>query len=207
MPFKPRHDAIALSAHPRGLQDHKCCLLKTHTPAPLKRINRSTRFHQISCMGEPFANNAARVRSEFCTICPYSQIFLELTTPLGTTKPQRADFNGPLIEVDEERTFDNVEELVVVIVLVPVVFALNNTETNHGTIHLAERLVVPLVGAGIRQGPFIDQFERLKRDVQPGFVLIGVHDSAFLAGQGRAASHDDRPRHTRRSFGGWPGEV
>jgi hypothetical protein len=47
----------------------------------------------------------------------------------------RAEFNGPLFQVYEERAFYNVEELVVLIVLVPVVFALHNTYTNHGTIH------------------------------------------------------------------------
>jgi hypothetical protein len=39
----------------------------------------------------------------------------------------RAEFNGPLFQVYEERAFYNVEELVVLIVLVPVVFALHNT--------------------------------------------------------------------------------
>jgi len=74
-------------------------------------------------------------------------------------------------------------------VLVPVVFALHNAEPNYGAIHLAEGLVVPRVGAGVRQSLFIDHFERLKGDVQPGFVWIGlrgVHGGAFLAGQGRA---------------------
>ncbi len=98
-----------------------------------------------------------------------------------------AEFNGPPFEVDEERAFDDVKELVVMIVLVPVIFALNNTEANYGTIDLAESLVVPPVATGIGQRLFIDQLQRLKRDVQPGFVRVVLrvaHGSALFGAKG-----------------------
>ena len=67
-------------------------------------------------------------------------------TPLVTTKPCPGQLDGAVFEVDDESTLDHVEELVEVIVLVPVIFALDDAEPDDRVVHLAERLVVPGMG-------------------------------------------------------------
>ena len=84
----------------------------------------------------------------------------------------RREFDRPILEVDEKLAFDHIEELVVLIVLVPVVFAFDHAEPHHGAIHLAERLVVPLEFASVGERLGVDQLERLEREVQPGFVRV-----------------------------------
>ena len=66
-----------------------------------------------------------------------------------------------------EEAFDDIEEFVVVLVFVPVVFALDHAEADDGVVHLAERLVEPLVRAGGGQRLFVDQLERPELDVEP----------------------------------------
>src|SRR5260370_18440155 len=64
---------------------------------------------------------------------------------LSRTKFIRAPF-----EINQELPLDHIEKFVIVIVLVPVILALHNPKTNHGTIHLPDSLVGPLVLAGSR---------------------------------------------------------
>lgn len=52
--------------------------------------------------------------------------------------------NGLLLKVDDEATLKNKEKLIVIVVLVPVVFALHHTQTNYGVIDLAQSLIEPL---------------------------------------------------------------
>jgi hypothetical protein len=60
--------------------------------------------------------------------------------------------HGSVLQVDQELAFDNVEEFVVMMVLVPVVFALNDGDADDGFIDFAEGLVEPLVFAGVGEG-------------------------------------------------------
>src|SRR5690242_20499776 len=71
----------------------------------------------------------------------------------------RTEFHGAAFEINQQLSFDDVEELIIVIMLVPVIFALHHTETNYGAVHLAMRLVVPLVSAGIGEGAFVNYFQ------------------------------------------------
>ena len=56
--------------------------------------------------------------------------------------------NTSLLEVDNETALKDKEKLVVVVVFVPVVFALHDPETNDRIVYLTQRLVVPGVGTG-----------------------------------------------------------
>jgi hypothetical protein len=61
----------------------------------------------------------------------------------------RLQIERPPLDVDKQVPFDDVEELVIFVVLMPVIFASDHAEPNDRTVHLAECLVVPLVRAGI----------------------------------------------------------
>jgi len=61
------------------------------------------------------------------------------------------ELDASTLEVDDETAFENKEELVVIIVFVPVVLALQDTESNDRIVHLAQRLVVPAVGTSLHQ--------------------------------------------------------
>jgi hypothetical protein len=52
----------------------------------------------------------------------------------------------------------------------PVIFALHHRYPNDGVVHLAKRLVVPFVCAGIRQFLYIDQLKRPMQNVEVSFV-------------------------------------
>ena len=59
------------------------------------------------------------------------------------------ELDGAVFEVDEEPAVDNVEELIIGIVLVPVILTLEDAQANNRFVHLAERLVVPLEFASV----------------------------------------------------------
>ena len=52
-----------------------------------------------------------------------------------------------VLEIDDEATFQYKEELIVIVVFVPVILALHDAKTNDRTVHLTQRLVVPAVRA------------------------------------------------------------
>src|SRR5262249_7120047 len=56
-----------------------------------------------------------------------------------------------VLKVDQEFSIEHKKELVDVIVFVPVIFTLQHAESHHRIVHFAQRLVVPLVLAGISQ--------------------------------------------------------
>jgi hypothetical protein len=59
------------------------------------------------------------------------------------------ELDGLVFQVNEQLAVDDVEELIVGIVLVPVILTLKNAKPNYGVIHLAQRLVIPLEFASI----------------------------------------------------------
>jgi hypothetical protein len=75
-------------------------------------------------------------------------------------------FDGAVFEVDQEAAVHDVEEFVLVIVFVPVKFALHDAEADDAVIHLAEGLVVPLVLTSFDEGLEIDELERAEFCVQ-----------------------------------------
>ena len=75
------------------------------------------------------------------------------TTPFGTTNPWPGpEVHRAVFQVDEEPALDDVEELVLVVVLVPVVLAPDDAEPDDRVVDPAEGLVVPRVGARPRPG-------------------------------------------------------
>lgn len=67
-------------------------------------------------------------------------------TPFSRTKRNHATRGDTIrlrLEIDQERTVENKEELVVVSVLVPVILSLHDAEANDGFVHANERLIVP----------------------------------------------------------------
>jgi len=61
----------------------------------------------------------------------------------------RTKINNLVFQIDQKMAFENKEEFVDVIMLVPVVFALQYAEPYDRVVHLAQRLVVPFVRARI----------------------------------------------------------
>ncbi len=76
----------------------------------------------------------------------------------------------PALNIDQQLPANYVEELIVIVVPVPVVFALDRGHAHHGIIDLAEGLIEPLVIAGAGNRMDIDEFERAVQDVEASFV-------------------------------------
>ena len=62
-------------------------------------------------------------------------------------------------EIDEQAAFDDVEELVLPLMVVPVIAPLNDAEANDRIVDVAKRLVVPGVWSSVRGEFFFDYFE------------------------------------------------
>jgi hypothetical protein len=62
-----------------------------------------------------------------------------------------SELDTSILEINDETTVKDKEELVVIVVFVPVVFALHDAEANDRIVHLTQRLVVPGVGTGRHQ--------------------------------------------------------
>jgi hypothetical protein len=71
----------------------------------------------------------------------------------------RREFNRVVFKVDQQLSLYDIKEFVIVVVLVPVILSLHNTETNHRIIYLTEGLVVPLVLAPIGKSLLIDHLQ------------------------------------------------
>lgn len=80
--------------------------------------------------------------------------------------------NRAIFEIDDEVPLQDKEELVVVVMFVPVVLALHDAEANNGVVHLTKRLVIPLLGAGFYQGWYVHQVERRKLYIEVSGVRI-----------------------------------
>jgi hypothetical protein len=78
----------------------------------------------------------------------------------------RLELDCTLFKIDEQPSLDHVKEFVIGIVFVPMVFTLNHTKAHDRPIHLAKRLVVPLVNGGLGKSFLVDYFKRLVINVQ-----------------------------------------
>ena len=90
-------------------------------------------------------------------------------------------FNRAALQINEQHTIQHEEELVIVVVLMPVVFALNDAGADNRFIHLAQCLIEPPVIRGRRNVVQIDNFQRAMQDVETSFVGIsggGLSESA-----------------------------
>jgi len=70
----------------------------------------------------------------------------------------RSEFHGSILQVDQESPLDHIEEFIISVVLVPVIIAFYNPQPHYGLVNLAQRLVVPLVRAGVGESLLVDHF-------------------------------------------------
>ena len=66
----------------------------------------------------------------------------------------RGNIDNAIFEIDQEMSVEDEKEFIDIFMFVPVIFALNHRQPNDRIVHLAKRLVVPLVRAVI--GQFLD---------------------------------------------------
>lgn len=92
----------------------------------------------------------------------------------------RRQLNGAAFEVDQQRSFNNVEELIVVIMLVPLVFAFDHSEADYGIVYLTECLVVPRWRSCVGEGLLVDQFEMGAEYVEACVVCVLLRRVHFL---------------------------
>src|SRR5260370_6328592 len=88
--------------------------------------------------------------------------------------------NRPTFEVDDELSTQHEEELIVVVVFVPVVFALHHTKAHHRVVYPAERLVVPLVRDGLGQRRHVDELQGIELDVEVCCVRVGCFSHGLM---------------------------
>src|SRR5262249_32888362 len=102
---------------------------------------------------------------------------------------ERLELDRAVLEVDEEAALEHEEELVVLVVLVPVVLTLEDAEADDRVVHLAERLVVPGVVALRDERGHVDDAQGRELDVEVRRVGIGLRLT-----HGRCSSISARPR-------------
>ncbi len=68
----------------------------------------------------------------------------------------RSKIDDPIFEIDQKMSVENKKEFIDVFVFMPMIFALNHRQPNNRIVHLAKRLVVPFIRAGIGQFLHID---------------------------------------------------
>ena len=56
-----------------------------------------------------------------------------------------AELHRAALQVDQEFSFDDIKELVEIVVLVPVILSLDHTQPHDRVVHLAQCLIVPRV--------------------------------------------------------------
>src|SRR6266545_4246081 len=99
--------------------------------------------------------------------------------PLALTQDRRLT---PL-DVHHHSSFDDVEQLVLILVAMPRVVALNHAQPHHAVIHPAERLVVPGPSVGIDQLLDVEARQRRELDVEEGAPgILRIHESLLLRG-------------------------
>src|SRR5215510_6627772 len=79
---------------------------------------------------------------------------LRSTRPMHHPHRNRKPLSGgeldcPAFQVNYEAPLDHVEELILLVVLMPMELALHDAEAHNAVVHSAQRLVVPRVPAGI----------------------------------------------------------
>src|SRR5262245_24419992 len=82
--------------------------------------------------------------------------------------------DASIFKIDDEMPLQHEEELVVVVVFVPVVLPLHYAESNHGIVDFTQGLVVPAVLANADQCRDIHQTQRGKLDAKMRCIRIGL---------------------------------
>src|SRR5581483_2673477 len=97
----------------------------------------------------------------------------------GHGKPlPRLQLDLSVLEIHEERALEHKEELIVIRVMMPVILALHDTQTDYRAIYLTQRLVVPAIRACTHQRRDVDPLELGIQDVQERRIGKGFGLSA-----------------------------
>jgi hypothetical protein len=75
-------------------------------------------------------------------------------------------FHCAVFQIHKQQALDNIEEFIVLIVLVPMVFALHNCHAHHRVIDLAECLVPPPVLTSVGKSLFVNYFQRAVEHIE-----------------------------------------
>ena len=87
-----------------------------------------------------------------------------------------SEFNGAVLQINEESALEDEEEFVVVVVLVPVEFSLYNADPYDRAVHLSKSLVEPFIIAGGYYCGHVNQFVVIVFNVKVDIVvLLSVH--------------------------------
>ena len=99
----------------------------------------------------------------------------------------RQKLNRAILKIDQKTSIDDEKEFINLFVFVPVILPLHYRHPDDRIVHLAQRLVVPFVLAGIGQLLHIDQFKRSVQNVEVSLVrkilrrFVWVHDQNLTA--------------------------
>lgn len=97
----------------------------------------------------------------------------------GESLPWR-ELYTPAIQIDQKASFNNVEKLIFIVVLVPVKLTLQNAEPHNAIVYSAQCLIVPGVFARINKRLNIDQLQRGKTRIQVDRVgFFSPHSDLF----------------------------
>ena len=93
------------------------------------------------------------------------------------------ELDSAVFEIDKQPSFDDIEELILVVVRMPDILALDNSQADHTIVDAAERLVVPGVRIRIDQRLRVDELERRETDVQVRVeCALGFHNDLRACG-------------------------
>jgi hypothetical protein len=89
----------------------------------------------------------------------------------------------PTLKIDDEVPLKNKEKFIIVLVFVPVIFALHDAKTYDGVIDLAKRLVIPAVRASSDERRDVHDTQPWKLHLQVGgvWVVFGVAQDKLLS--------------------------
>src|SRR5690242_3898040 len=87
----------------------------------------------------------------------------------------RRQLHRAILEINHKSSLDYVEKFIIVVVLMPVILALYDAQPHHRSIHLAERLVVPLVRTRVRQRLFFDHLQWLVIKVESRLIRKRIY--------------------------------
>jgi hypothetical protein len=80
--------------------------------------------------------------------------------------------NRAIFQIDDKMPVQDEKEFVVAVMFVPVVLAVHDPQADNGVVHLAKRLVIPLIGTGFYQRRNVDNAESWKLNIEVSSVRI-----------------------------------
>ena len=92
----------------------------------------------------------------------------------------RVQLDCPVFKVNEQLAFKNKEKFIILIVLVPMIFALNNPNSNDTVVHFCQSLIEPFVLSLSHDCRYVNQFEMSKLDIQVGHVGVVLSHAILL---------------------------